>query len=101
VFAHQLLVEIELAPTALAALENYSWPGKRARTTQRDRTCRRLVPVRSARARAPAAQSRARRLIKVLEESGGNQATTAQRLGVSRRTLVYRLSALGLTRPRK
>jgi len=27
VFAHQLLVEIELAPTALAALENYSWPG--------------------------------------------------------------------------
>ncbi|HEU4580350.1 MAG TPA: sigma-54 dependent transcriptional regulator [Polyangiaceae bacterium] len=42
-----------------------------------------------------------RRLLKVLEESGGNQATAAQRLGVSRRTLVYRLSALGLTRPRK
>jgi DNA-binding NtrC family response regulator len=42
-----------------------------------------------------------RRLLKVLEECGGNQATAAQRLGVSRRTLVYRLSALGLTRPRK
>ncbi|HTV18296.1 MAG TPA: sigma-54 dependent transcriptional regulator [Polyangiaceae bacterium] len=41
------------------------------------------------------------RVLKALEESGGNQGLAAERLGMSRRSLVYRLSAFGLTRSRK
>jgi transcriptional regulator with GAF, ATPase, and Fis domain len=41
------------------------------------------------------------RVLKALKESGGNQRLAAQRLGMSRRSLVYRLTAFGLTRPRK
>jgi two-component system response regulator AtoC len=124
---------IELAPTALAALEHYTWPGnvrelrnaieRAVALCQSDRLELEHLPPKIARGDAAAtasaeplgqslADTRARlereledlerrRLIKVLEESGGNQAMAAQRLGVSRRTLVYRLSALGLTRPRK
>ena len=36
-----------------------------------------------------------------LRACGGNQTAAAKMLGISRRTLVYRLSALGATRPRK
>ena len=41
------------------------------------------------------------RVLNALKESGGNQGLAAQRLGMSRRSLVYRLTAFGLTRPRK
>jgi DNA-binding NtrC family response regulator len=41
------------------------------------------------------------RVLKALKESGGNQSRAAQCLGMSRRSLVYRLTAFGLTRPRK
>jgi two-component system response regulator AtoC len=41
------------------------------------------------------------RVLKALEEAGGNQSLAAERLGMSRRSLVYRLSAFGLTRSRK
>ena len=41
------------------------------------------------------------RVLKALNESGGNQSLAAQRLGMSRRSLVYRLTAFGLTRRRK
>jgi two-component system, NtrC family, response regulator AtoC len=41
------------------------------------------------------------RVLRALRESGGNQSLAAQRLGMSRRSLVYRLTAFGLTRPRK
>jgi DNA-binding NtrC family response regulator len=41
------------------------------------------------------------RVLKALKESGGNQGMAARRLGMSRRSLVYRLTAFGLTRPRK
>jgi two-component system response regulator AtoC len=41
------------------------------------------------------------RVLEALKESGGNQSLAAQRLGMSRRSLVYRLTAFGLTRPRK
>jgi transcriptional regulator with GAF, ATPase, and Fis domain len=41
------------------------------------------------------------RLLLALKESGGNQSLAARRLGMSRRSLVYRLTAFGLTRPRK
>jgi DNA-binding NtrC family response regulator len=121
---------LSLAPAALAALEAYSWPGnvrelrnaieRGVALCQGDTLALEQLPPRVlahgepavAPAPEPLADARSRlerelaelerrRLLQVLEESGGNQATAAARLGVSRRTLVYRLSALGLTRPRK
>jgi len=41
------------------------------------------------------------RIVDALEQSGGNQTRAAEALGISRRTLVYRLSELGMPRPRK
>lgn len=41
------------------------------------------------------------RVLKALKESDGNQRLAAQRLGISRRSLVYRLTAFGLTRSRR
>jgi two-component system, NtrC family, response regulator AtoC len=42
-----------------------------------------------------------KRIMDALEQCGGNQTQAAELLGMSRRTLVARLSAYGLTRPRK
>jgi len=42
-----------------------------------------------------------KRLIQALEQCGGNQTRAAELLGVSRRTLVSRLSEFGMTRPRR
>jgi DNA-binding NtrC family response regulator len=41
------------------------------------------------------------RIIDALEKSGGNQKEAAKLLGISRRTLVYRLDTYGVPRPRK
>ena len=41
------------------------------------------------------------RILDALEQTGGNQTRAAEALGISRRTLVYRLSELGVPRPRK
>jgi DNA-binding NtrC family response regulator len=41
------------------------------------------------------------RILEVLEECGGNQSMAAERLQMSRRALVYRLQAWGMTRPRR
>jgi DNA-binding NtrC family response regulator len=41
------------------------------------------------------------RILEALEKTAGNQTLAAALLGMSRRTLVYRLSAFGLTRARK
>jgi len=41
------------------------------------------------------------RIIDALDRCGGNQKEAAKVLGISRRTLVYRLDAYGLPRPRK
>ncbi|HEX6273284.1 MAG TPA: sigma-54 dependent transcriptional regulator [Polyangiaceae bacterium] len=42
-----------------------------------------------------------RRIHSALEQCGGNQTRAAELLGISRRTLVYRLTDLGMPRPRK
>jgi two-component system, NtrC family, response regulator AtoC len=55
----------------------------------------------TARLRQEIADLERERVLKALEESGGNQSLAAERLGMSRRSLVYRLSAFGLTRSRK
>jgi len=58
-------------------------------------------PDPSARLRQELADIERQRVIDALEQCGGNQGLAAEKLGISRRTLVYRLSAFGLTRSRK
>jgi DNA-binding NtrC family response regulator len=41
------------------------------------------------------------RILGALEQAGGNQTRAAQALGISRRTLLYRLDSYGVPRPRK
>jgi Bacterial regulatory protein, Fis family/FHA domain len=52
-------------------------------------------------AEAPAAERERQRIARALAECGGNQTKAAKRLGISRRTLVTRLGAYDLPRPRK
>ena len=54
-----------------------------------------------ARARSELSGVERQRIVDALEQSGGNQTRAAEVLGISRRTLVYRLSELGVPRPRK
>jgi two-component system, NtrC family, response regulator AtoC len=58
-------------------------------------------PDPSTRLRQELADIERQRVVDALEQCGGNQGLAAERLGISRRTLVYRLSAFGLTRSRK
>lgn len=46
-------------------------------------------------------QLEGQRIVEALEACGGNQTRAAETLGISRRTLVNRLDAFGLPRPRK
>jgi DNA-binding NtrC family response regulator len=58
-------------------------------------------PPSSRSAAASAADDEKQRIIDALDRCGGNQKEAAKVLGISRRTLVYRLDAFGLPRPRK
>jgi DNA-binding NtrC family response regulator len=49
----------------------------------------------------PRDASERERILAALAEAGGNQTRAAKLLGMSRRTLIYRLDELGLPRPRK
>jgi two-component system response regulator AtoC len=124
-------MEMTLSADALAKLEAHSWPGnvrelrnvieRAALLTQGSSIDAEQVmlgttggPTRegpqapvAARRDEPAAVAASagndekQRIIDALEKCGGNQKEAAKVLGISRRTLVYRLDAYGLPRPRK
>jgi len=105
-----------LAPAARAALLRHAWPGNVREL--RNVIERALIftdgaaidgpaielalqhGVDHAVTEAPDADDR-RRVTAMLEACGGNQTMAAERLGMSRRSLVYRLQAWGMTRPRR
>ncbi|MFO0555381.1 MAG: sigma 54-interacting transcriptional regulator [Polyangiaceae bacterium] len=50
---------------------------------------------------APTSNAERDRILAALDACGGNQTEAAKRLGIARRTLLYKLDALGVKRPRK
>ncbi len=115
----------EILPAALAKLEAHPWPGNvrelRNVVERAALLCQGDVigpdhimlgtsagpprdvaaPASSRSAVATAADDEKQRIIDALDRCGGNQKEAAKVLGISRRTLVYRLDAFGLPRPRK
>jgi two-component system response regulator AtoC len=114
--------QLHLSRTALARLEQHPWPGnirelrnviERAALIADDEIGEehlQLVPAAGEGAPAPAASGGSlhadveslerRRIVEALEACGGNQTRAAQKLGISRGTLLSRLKQYGITRPR-
>lgn len=59
------------------------------------------LPPLAASSHAPSESAERRRIVDALGKAGGNQTTAAKILGMSRRTLVYKLGQLAIPRPRK
>jgi len=112
--------EPELSREALSALEAYDFPGNvRELRNAIERAvvmCTGSVigvehlPATVSRTRPDSAPSalpaelealERQRIVEALERAGGNQGRAAELLGISRRTLLSRLDAYGLPRPRK
>ena len=114
----------KLTPQALRLLERHDWPGnvrELRNVVERALLLAGGGPVEVAHlpglAQAPAAESAAspasaplkgelaelerKRILEALEQSAGNQSRAAELLGVSRRTLLNRLDAYNVARPRK
>jgi two-component system response regulator AtoC len=117
---------MDLAEAALARLRQYSWPGniRELRNVMEravllsdgpaigpehlpvEKLSAPVVPIAFAPTvpSAPAgseADAERQRIQGALQRAGGNQTEAAKSLGISRRTLLYRLDSLGLPRPRK
>ncbi|HEY3352486.1 MAG TPA: sigma 54-interacting transcriptional regulator, partial [Polyangia bacterium] len=120
--------EPELAPDALRLLRGYPWPGNvRELRNVMERAVLLCRDAAITAAELPADKMRARvsptaahpvpveaptlglrrdayerqQIIDALERCHGNQSQAAQELGMPRRTLIRRIEAYGLTRPRK
>jgi two-component system, NtrC family, response regulator AtoC len=110
----------KLSDEAVAALLRYSWPGNiRELRNAMERAVvlcgagpigaehlpverrRALVPVAEPVPALPRAEGERARIEEALAQCGGSQIRAAKLLGMSRRTLVNRLSQLGMPRPRK
>ncbi|HEY8041517.1 MAG TPA: sigma 54-interacting transcriptional regulator [Polyangiaceae bacterium] len=117
--------ELSLTPAALARLEAHTWPGNVRELRNVLERAALLCPEEAIDAEhvmlgttgAPpremgppppskplatgSGDDEKQRIVDALEKCGGNQKEAAKVLGISRRTLVYRLDAYGLPRPRK
>lgn len=106
-----------LTKEALARLESYDWPGnvrelknaidRAVLLSQGDQVDPMTLPAgdlgddaAKARLRSDLAAFERQRIVEALEKCAGNQTKAAQLLGISRRTLVSRLSEYNLPRPR-
>ncbi len=106
---------LHLAPDALALIEQWWWPGnvrelknvmlRAARASVRDEVSRDSLPAALAHVSPTADLRDAMRLaerellLEALGRTRWNVTATAQRLGMARRTVVYRMAKLGLKRP--
>ncbi len=109
---------LRLSRAALARLEQHTWPGNiRELKNVIDRAALicpedeideehlQLAPLAEAAASAGSLHAdveslERRRIVETLESCGGNQTRAAQKLGISRGTLLARLKQFGITRPR-
>ena len=109
---------LRLSRGALARLEQHSWPGnirelrnviERAalicaedEITEEDLQLAATEPTAAASGslHADVESLERRRIVEALEACGGNQTRAAQKLGISRGTLLARLKQYGITRPR-
>jgi two-component system response regulator AtoC len=122
-FAKQFLAEanpaLKIARGTLARLENHDWPGnirelrnvieRAALIAHGDEITEEDLQLAPAAVEAPSSSGslhadvdalEKRRILEALEACGGNQTRAAQKLGISRGTLVSRLKQYGITRPR-
>ena len=106
-FAGRAGVSIDEA--ALALLSAHRWPGniaelsdviERAALVSTDRVIREANVLGLVDRSAPT-DDEAARITAALEATGGNQSAAAKLLGISRHTLLRRLDAYGIPRPRK
>ena len=122
--------EVRISPAAMKRLEEYAWPGNiRELRNAVERAVLLagggpvdvehlplekmsavwLAPPIQAQPPAPAAEegggggeaAEKQRIVEALQRCAGNQTQAARLLGISRRTLLYRLDAFGLPRPQK
>ncbi|MFN0252267.1 MAG: sigma 54-interacting transcriptional regulator [Kofleriaceae bacterium] len=123
-------IPLVLGADAIAALEGHAWPGNirelrntveravmiasggavRASHLHLERPSQRAIHVTmpgvpvmdgGASLAAAVAEVEKKRILDTLEQCGGNQTRAARLLGISRNTLLSRLDAYGLPRPRK
>jgi two-component system response regulator AtoC len=119
-FAKQFLTEanpaLRLSRGALARLEQHAWPGnirelknviERAALISDNEISEEDLQLGVEASRPSGGSLQAdvdalekRRILEALESCGGNQTRAAQKLGVSRGTLLSRLKQYGITRPR-
>jgi transcriptional regulator with PAS, ATPase and Fis domain len=74
-------------------VDTYVGPGPRSATVE--------MPLSAAPSSAPPDDGERARILAALEQCAGNQTRAAEQLGISRRTLVSRLSEYNVPRPRK